>query len=185
MANYNRGVRSKGYLPYMDPINPWTMDPHKGAQHGQPGHTCCSGRHCGVRACRVELDARPGPTRPAHASSPGVPLGGIGAGTIGRSVRGQFDRYQLKPGIYTLRTVWANQVSTPCPPGWRTEPHNGNQLCMLTPSRPPPPNIPHLSLFALLCSCPVCFDVFFRLPAVHCPAAQGRLACVPEGAVRG
>lgn len=47
----------------------------------------------------------------AHKCHTGVPLGGIGGGTISRSLRGHFDRYQLKPGIYTLRTVWANQVS--------------------------------------------------------------------------
>ena len=39
----------------------------------------------------------------------GVPLGGIGSGTIGRSYRGGFCRYQITPGIYEYNTVSANQ----------------------------------------------------------------------------
>lgn len=39
----------------------------------------------------------------------GVPLGGIGCGTIGRGYRGEFCRFQLKPGLYEHNTVDANQ----------------------------------------------------------------------------
>ncbi|XP_037772896.1 non-lysosomal glucosylceramidase-like [Penaeus monodon] len=39
----------------------------------------------------------------------GVPLGGIGSGTIGRGFRGEFCRYQMVPGIYEYHTVMANQ----------------------------------------------------------------------------
>lgn len=39
----------------------------------------------------------------------GVPIGGIGAGSIGRGFRGEFCRYQLKPGVYEYNTVDANQ----------------------------------------------------------------------------
>lgn len=39
----------------------------------------------------------------------GVPLGGIGSGTIGRGFRGEFCRYQMVPGIYEYQTVTANQ----------------------------------------------------------------------------
>uniref|UniRef100_A0A182UKS0 Glyco_hydr_116N domain-containing protein n=1 Tax=Anopheles melas TaxID=34690 RepID=A0A182UKS0_9DIPT len=39
----------------------------------------------------------------------GAPLGGIGAGTIGRGFAGEFCRYQLKPGLYEYNTVHANQ----------------------------------------------------------------------------
>lgn len=39
----------------------------------------------------------------------GCPLGGIGAGTIGRGYKGEFCRFQLKPGIYEYNTVDANQ----------------------------------------------------------------------------
>lgn len=39
----------------------------------------------------------------------GVPLGGIGAGTIGRGFKGEFCRYQLIPGMYQYKTVDANQ----------------------------------------------------------------------------
>ena len=40
----------------------------------------------------------------------GVPLGGIGAGTIGRGWKGDFNRWQLVPGMYTYNTVEVNQV---------------------------------------------------------------------------
>lgn len=40
----------------------------------------------------------------------GVPMGGIGCGTIGRSYSGDFCRYQLMPGIYEHETVEANMV---------------------------------------------------------------------------
>uniref|UniRef100_T1JDY2 Non-lysosomal glucosylceramidase n=1 Tax=Strigamia maritima TaxID=126957 RepID=T1JDY2_STRMM len=39
----------------------------------------------------------------------GVPLGGIGAGTIGRGFKGEFCRFQLIPGVYKHRTVKADQ----------------------------------------------------------------------------
>nr|XP_022910294.1 non-lysosomal glucosylceramidase [Onthophagus taurus] len=39
----------------------------------------------------------------------GVPLGGIGCGTIGRGYKGEFCRYQLKPGRYEYETIDANQ----------------------------------------------------------------------------
>ncbi|XP_010246140.1 PREDICTED: non-lysosomal glucosylceramidase isoform X2 [Nelumbo nucifera] len=41
----------------------------------------------------------------------GVPLGGIGAGSIGRSYRGEFQRWQLFPGICEEKPVLANQFS--------------------------------------------------------------------------
>lgn len=40
----------------------------------------------------------------------GCPIGGIGCGTIGRSFRGDFCRYQLVPGIYEHQSVEANMV---------------------------------------------------------------------------
>ncbi|XP_074651855.1 non-lysosomal glucosylceramidase-like [Tubulanus polymorphus] len=45
------------------------------------------------------------PHRPIY----GVPIGGIGCGTIGRGYRGEFCRFQLIPGIYKYHTVEANQ----------------------------------------------------------------------------
>ena len=39
----------------------------------------------------------------------GVPIGGIGCGTIGRGFRGEFCRFQLRPGLYEYSTVDANQ----------------------------------------------------------------------------
>lgn len=38
----------------------------------------------------------------------GVPIGGIGAGTIGRGYKGEFCRFQLIPGMYQYNTVDAN-----------------------------------------------------------------------------
>ena len=40
----------------------------------------------------------------------GVPIGGIGCGTIGRGYRGEFCRFQMIPGIYKYYTVPADQV---------------------------------------------------------------------------
>ncbi|KAK9884269.1 hypothetical protein WA026_005221 [Henosepilachna vigintioctopunctata] len=39
----------------------------------------------------------------------GVPIGGIGGGTIGRGYKGEFLRFQMKPGLYEWTTVEANQ----------------------------------------------------------------------------
>ena len=47
---------------------------------------------------------RPGP----HM---GVPLGGIGCGSITRGWRGDFIRWQLRPGIYRVHPVFADQFS--------------------------------------------------------------------------
>ncbi len=41
----------------------------------------------------------------------GVPLGGLGGGTITRGCRGDFNRWQLKPGDYAYRKVVADQFS--------------------------------------------------------------------------
>lgn len=42
----------------------------------------------------------------------GVPLGGIGCGSIGRGWKGDFNRWQLTPGMYNYTYVEANQVRT-------------------------------------------------------------------------
>ncbi|XP_046403432.1 non-lysosomal glucosylceramidase [Ischnura elegans] len=39
----------------------------------------------------------------------GVPIGGIGCGTIGRGFKGEFCRYQLRPGFYEYHVIDANQ----------------------------------------------------------------------------
>uniref|UniRef100_A0A0D9X3Q7 Non-lysosomal glucosylceramidase n=1 Tax=Leersia perrieri TaxID=77586 RepID=A0A0D9X3Q7_9ORYZ len=41
----------------------------------------------------------------------GVPLGGIGAGSIGRSYRGYFQQFQIFPRIYEEKPILANQFS--------------------------------------------------------------------------
>jgi non-lysosomal glucosylceramidase len=47
------------------------------------------------------------PVIPVH----GVPLGGLGGGTITRGWRGDFTRWQMHPGIYLYHTVDADQFS--------------------------------------------------------------------------
>ncbi|XP_038681932.1 non-lysosomal glucosylceramidase isoform X2 [Tripterygium wilfordii] len=44
-------------------------------------------------------------------SSHGIPLGGIGSGSIGRSYKGEFQRWQLFPGRCEEKPVLANQFS--------------------------------------------------------------------------
>ncbi|PKI42451.1 hypothetical protein CRG98_037159 [Punica granatum] len=44
-------------------------------------------------------------------SQHGIPLGGIGAGSIGRTHRGEFQRFQLFPGIFEDVPILANQFS--------------------------------------------------------------------------
>ncbi|TYJ03729.1 hypothetical protein E1A91_A12G047700v1 [Gossypium mustelinum] len=44
-------------------------------------------------------------------SSHGIPLGGVGAGSIGRSYKGEFQRWQLFPRICEEKPVLANQFS--------------------------------------------------------------------------
>lgn len=39
----------------------------------------------------------------------GVPLGGLGSGSIGRGFRGEFCRFQMIPGVYEYDTVDADQ----------------------------------------------------------------------------
>ena len=50
---------------------------------------------------------------PLCARFAGAPLGGIGSGTIGRSLSGEFMRFQLLPGLYANDVVEPNQVSAP------------------------------------------------------------------------
>lgn len=49
--------------------------------------------------------------RPNPGAVMGVPLGGIGGGTITRGWQGDFNRWQLRPGYYNYNTVHANQFS--------------------------------------------------------------------------
>lgn len=44
-----------------------------------------------------------------HVCRSGAPIGGIGSGTIGRGFKGEFCRYQMRPGLYTYHTIAANQ----------------------------------------------------------------------------
>lgn len=40
---------------------------------------------------------------------PGVPIGGIGSGSIGRGFKGEFCRFQMTPGVYSYNVVHADQ----------------------------------------------------------------------------
>lgn len=48
---------------------------------------------------------------PRPAASHGVPLGGMGAGSIGRGFRGEFHQFQLLPGICEEAAIPGNQFS--------------------------------------------------------------------------
>ncbi len=48
---------------------------------------------------------------PSPGPYAGVPLGGIGGGSIGRGFRGDFRRWTLRPGKTVQRLVHANQFS--------------------------------------------------------------------------
>jgi non-lysosomal glucosylceramidase len=61
----------------------------------------------------------------------GVPLGGIGAGAIGRGWRGDFRRWQRRPGITQHGAVWADQFSL-----FVQRPGQPGQAQVLFPGRP-------------------------------------------------
>lgn len=50
-------------------------------------------------------------TGPKPAASHGVPLGGMGGGSINRGFRGEFHRFQLLPGVSEEEVVQGNQFS--------------------------------------------------------------------------
>ncbi|MDW8319716.1 MAG: GH116 family glycosyl-hydrolase, partial [Anaerolineae bacterium] len=62
----------------------------------------------------------------------GVPLGGIGAGTVGRGWRGEFRRWQRRPSFYQQWVAWASQFSLFV--AWPGQPA---QAQVLYPGRPP------------------------------------------------
>lgn len=70
-------------------------------------------------------------SRRAPGPYQGVPLGGIGAGTIGRGWRGDFRRWQRRPGIYHHGTVWADQFAI-----YVQRPGQEGQAQVLCPSHP-------------------------------------------------
>lgn len=69
--------------------------------------------------------AAPGPYQ-------GVPLGGIGAGTVGRGWRGEFRRWQRRPSFYQQWVAWACQFSL-----FVARPGQPPQAQVLYPGRPP------------------------------------------------
>ena len=70
-------------------------------------------------------------SRNAPGPHQGVPLGGIGAGTIGRGWRGDFRRWQRRPGIYHHGVVAADQFSL-----FVQRPGQAAQARTLYPGRP-------------------------------------------------
>ncbi|KAL3515756.1 hypothetical protein ACH5RR_022658 [Cinchona calisaya] len=69
-------------------------------------------------------------TRPV-TSFHGVPLGGIGSGSIGRSYKGEFLRYLLFPGTCEDNPVLANQFSV-----FVKRPNGEKHSCVLCPASP-------------------------------------------------
>lgn len=64
-------------------------------------------------------------------SDHGVPLGGIGSGSIGRSYKGEFQRWQLFPGTSEDKPVLANQFSV-----FITRPNGEKYSTVLCPENP-------------------------------------------------
>ncbi len=69
-------------------------------------------------------DLDPGPVM-------GVPLGGLGGGTITRGWRGDFVRWQLRPGMYSYEAVPADQFSV-----YVRRPGKRARIKVLNPGRP-------------------------------------------------
>jgi len=82
-------------------------------------------RKAGLDPVDVLNPPQPGPYQ-------GVPLGGIGGGSIGRGWRGDFRRWQLRPGNYSHRVVWADQFSL-----WVQRPEEAPRAQVLFPGSPP------------------------------------------------
>ncbi len=61
----------------------------------------------------------------------GVPMGGLGGGTITRGCRGSFNRWAVKPGDYTYATVPADQFSV-----WVSRGNGPPQAVVLNPDSP-------------------------------------------------
>ncbi|KAJ4964798.1 hypothetical protein NE237_016647 [Protea cynaroides] len=70
-------------------------------------------------------------TKRLYTSCQGVPLGGIGAGSIGRSYKGEFQRWQLFPAICENKPVLANQFSV-----FVSRPNGKKFSSVLCPGRP-------------------------------------------------
>ncbi|KAK1299777.1 hypothetical protein QJS10_CPB13g01134 [Acorus calamus] len=68
-------------------------------------------RHVREEASKGQIPIFEPFNRQVATSSHGLPLGGIGAGSIGRSYRGEFQRWQLFPGICEEKPILANQFS--------------------------------------------------------------------------
>ncbi|ESN98572.1 hypothetical protein HELRODRAFT_177051 [Helobdella robusta] len=62
----------------------------------------------------------------------GAPIGGIGGGTIGRGSKGEFCRFQMRPGIYNYDVVHADQFILTLRQDNKTVYQN-----VLSPNRPP------------------------------------------------
>ncbi len=72
------------------------------------------------------------PLRPLDPGpSMGVPLGGIGGGSITRGWQGDFVRWQLQPGVYTYGSVMADQFSA-----YIRRPDQRPRVQVLYPGRP-------------------------------------------------
>jgi len=68
-------------------------------------------RHAGEEKRRKQLPVMNMAQGARTGADMGVPLGGLGGGTVTRGWRGDFNRWQLQPGIVEYRNVPANQFS--------------------------------------------------------------------------
>ena len=70
----------------------------------------------------------------------GAPIGGLGAGSIGRSYRGAFTRWHLAPGENVYSTAWADQFSVRVARPATTETSDEGDGTGLSPSPSPSPS---------------------------------------------
>jgi non-lysosomal glucosylceramidase len=68
-------------------------------------------RHAGEEKRRKQLPVMNMVRGARTGSNMGVPLGGLGGGTVTRGWRGDFNRWQLQPGIVEYRNVLADQFT--------------------------------------------------------------------------
>lgn len=73
---------------------------------------------------------------PQPGPNQGVPLGGIGGGSINRGWRGDFRLWQMRPGVFHLQTVFADQFSL-----FVQRPDQPAQAQVLFPSHPEDGNL--------------------------------------------
>jgi non-lysosomal glucosylceramidase len=110
----------------------------------------------------------------SHSPGPymGVPLGGIGGGSITRGWRGDFRRWQFRPGIYHYQPVFADQFSI-----YMQQQGESPQVQTLFPGQPKNGNLSTWK-WRMNPECATYHALFPRAWTVYdCPLPDVRLTC--------